>query len=215
MRYAESVPVKPSIPCKVDEMNRLMVGTVRYCQGDMVHVYSTFSGETFSGIITAISATDVVVRCGSGTRIAVLIGMLRSGRATISFDTDSADAASMVNQAGAILLEQSARAAHAQVPTLSLPSHGAKSSSSSSTNGRNDRDTSTHTALGTLADAGSKNGAGGSSSSSSSSTRQPGQGPQSPQGQSPQGPQGRGVGGGSIRSSARNAHAQVVNPTAS
>ncbi|KAJ1442954.1 hypothetical protein B484DRAFT_441840 [Ochromonadaceae sp. CCMP2298] len=73
------------------DLAELYVGDETYAMGDMVVVFSVLSQENISGILTALSHREMVVRTGSGARFSVLVGQLRSGRVTVSKDKESID----------------------------------------------------------------------------------------------------------------------------
>lgn len=70
------------------DQGELYLGEEAYTTGDMVAVFSTLSQETITGIITALSHREIVVRTGSGSRFSVLVGQLRTGRVTLSKDKE-------------------------------------------------------------------------------------------------------------------------------
>ena len=70
------------------DLSELFIGEESFSMGDMVVVFSVLSQENISGIITALSHKELVIRTGSGSRFSVLVGQIRSGRVTLSKDAE-------------------------------------------------------------------------------------------------------------------------------
>jgi hypothetical protein len=66
----------------------LCVGATVFVAGDLVTAFSVLSQETFSGVITSVTADGVSVRCGSGLRIGVTLKQLTEGRVVLSHDQE-------------------------------------------------------------------------------------------------------------------------------
>jgi hypothetical protein len=71
------------------DLTELFVGPESFSLGDLVVVFSALTQENISGVVTALSHKELVVRCGSGSRFSVLVGQIRSGRVTLSKDTET------------------------------------------------------------------------------------------------------------------------------
>ncbi len=66
------------------DLSELIIGNNIYGMGDTVAVFSVYSQENICGIITSLSHREIIVRTGSGSRFAILVGQIRAGRVTIS-----------------------------------------------------------------------------------------------------------------------------------
>ena len=75
-----------------EDLGEVRVGGEAFAVGDAVCVFSALSQETLSGIITALSTAEVVVRVGGGARFSFLVSQLRSGRVTLSRDAEALQA---------------------------------------------------------------------------------------------------------------------------
>ena len=104
------------------DLSQLIVGEEVFTIGDLVVLFSVLSQESFSGVITAIShryipdkifillgslirfgiGRDVIVRTGTGARLAFLVGQVRNGTVTVSKDLETIRNAQMVRQALAL-----------------------------------------------------------------------------------------------------------------
>ena len=71
------------------DLSELYLGEEVFCPGDLVVVVSALSQENVSGVITALTHRELVVRTGSGARFSVLVGQIRSGRVALSKDTET------------------------------------------------------------------------------------------------------------------------------
>lgn len=103
------------------DLSQLIIGEEVFTIGDLVVLFSVLSQESFSGVITAIShryipyiilildrlirfgiGRDVIVRTGTGARLAFLVGQVRNGTVTVSKDLETIRNAQMVRQALAL-----------------------------------------------------------------------------------------------------------------
>jgi hypothetical protein len=82
------------------------VGDESYSAGDLVVVFSTLSQENISGIITALTHSEIVIRTPTGPRFRVLVGQLRSGRVVLSKDNETLNNAVMFRTAAEMQLAQ-------------------------------------------------------------------------------------------------------------
>lgn len=52
----------------------------KYTVGCFVHIFSTLTQEDYAGIITSITAEEVIVRLGTGTRLRVFVQQIKDRR---------------------------------------------------------------------------------------------------------------------------------------
>jgi hypothetical protein len=69
-------------------------------------VFSTLSQENISGIVTSLTASEIVVRTPTGPRFRVLVGQLRSGRVVLSKDKETLNNAVIFRTAAEMQLTQ-------------------------------------------------------------------------------------------------------------
>lgn len=89
------------------DYSELTVGSDVYTIGECVNVFSVLSQETLSGVITAISHAEIIVRLGAantsgGARVSFTLGHLKSGRVVLSKDNDTAEQNELLLQRGGV-----------------------------------------------------------------------------------------------------------------
>lgn len=98
--FQRSKPQGISTEVQIDaSLNDFKIGKEIYSIGDLVIVFSVSSQENISGVITAISHRELIVRTSNGSRFAFLIGQIRTGRISISKDINTISNAEAVKAA--------------------------------------------------------------------------------------------------------------------
>lgn len=81
------------------DLAEIYVGDEAFAPGDLVVVFSVLSQENVSGIVTALTHRDLVVRTPTGSRFRVLVGQLRTGRVVLSKDRETVQNAAIFKTA--------------------------------------------------------------------------------------------------------------------
>lgn len=97
---SSSSNVKKDLNVKISgDLSELYIGEEIFGMGDMVLVFSVLSQENISGIITALSHKEIVIRTGTGARFSVLVGQIRTGRVSLSKDREMMENATVFKAA--------------------------------------------------------------------------------------------------------------------
>lgn len=71
-----------------DDCSGFLIEDIAYHVGEEVSIFSILSQETLTGIITAVSLREIVLRTGEGNRFALQISLISTGRLIISKEND-------------------------------------------------------------------------------------------------------------------------------
>jgi hypothetical protein len=66
--------------------------------GDLVEIFSVLSQERFLGLLSSLSAEELMIRSFSGTRLRVPRGLLVAGSIKLTHDTETAEQLQLISQ---------------------------------------------------------------------------------------------------------------------